>query len=526
MESDAFRLFIDRASGASSRFTLTPRAAEAVEAICRRLDGIPLAIELAAARARAMDVTRIRERLEQAHALLAGGAGTTERQRTLGGLIDWSYRLLTGPEQALFRRLSVFMGGWSLEAAEAVTAPDSGNEVLELLAALVEKSLVDYEPSGGEDRYRMLQTLQSFALERLGEAGEMEEARRRYVEFYVAYAEQAAEVGDQRERLRRLDGEWDNLAAAAAVSEEAAWGAELGLRLVAALRGYWLPKGLPQLGLSFTRRALERAGPHASSKAGAEALLAAGTLCLRTGDDAGAEPLLNRALDGARRLGLTATVAAATTMLAHVARGRGDYSAAQGLFEDAIATAHGGGSAAAESGALNGWGEMRRAAGDLQEAAALYEASLERVRDSGEAHATAIVMNNLAMTRILLGELDAGRGLVLESVAIARMLESPQPAAFTLMVACGLAFAREQWRLGARTLGGVETLRRRMGLRQEPADAHFEAVGTRRAREALGEEAFAAEHVQGEGQPYPLLLDEIGDWLAGLSPQESATSDS
>jgi non-specific serine/threonine protein kinase len=389
----------------------------------------------------------------------------------------------------------------------------------------VEKSLVDYEPSGGEDRYRMLQTLQSFALERLAEAGELEEARRRYLEFYVAYAEQAAQVQDQREMLRRLDREWDNLAAATTISQEASWGAELGLRLGAALRGYWLPKGLPQLGLSFTRRALERAGLQACSKAAAEALLAAGTLCMRTGDDASAEPLLNRALEGARSLGLPATAAGAMTMLAHVARGRGEYGSAQELFEGAIATARGGGSAAAESAALNGWAEMRRAAGDLEEAAVLYEAALQRVRDSGEAHACAIVMNNLAMTRILLGDLDAGRALLLESVKIARALESPQPAAFTLMVACGLAFAREQWRLGARTLGGVETLRRRMGLRQEPADAHFEAVGTRRAREVLGEEAFAAEHVQGEGQPYPLLLDEIGDWLAGLTLQESATSE-
>jgi predicted ATPase len=218
-QAEAVALFVAPARAQRSDFVLTEQNAEAVAAICRRLDGIPLAVELAAARVASFPVAQIAARLDDCFRLLAGGhRSALPRQQTLRATLDWSYHLLSPAEQVLFRRLAVFAGGWTLEAAEVVCAGEAVQawEVLELLAQLVHKSLVPFEETTGQGRYHLLDTARQFAAERLDAAGERETVRDRHLGCFLALAESAepalAEASRTAPRwLDRLELEHDNL---------------------------------------------------------------------------------------------------------------------------------------------------------------------------------------------------------------------------------------------------------------------------------------------------------------------------
>jgi len=242
---DALRLFMQRALSALPSFELSEHNRAAVAEICQRLEGIPLAIELAAARVRALSVEQIAERLDDRFRLLAGGSRTAPaRQQTLSGAIDWSYDLLSEPERALLRRLAVFAGGWTLEAAEQVGAGTAAGrgDVLDLLAQLVAKSLVLLEQRPGHAaRFRMLETIREYARDKLAAAGDARAARDRHLGFYVAFAEKAGpglRHHQQVEWMARLDAETDNLRAALTWAVEQA-DAEAALRMTGALCEYW-----------------------------------------------------------------------------------------------------------------------------------------------------------------------------------------------------------------------------------------------------------------------------------------------
>ncbi len=218
---ETVRLFVERAEAIVPDFALTPKNAPAVARLCRRLDGIPLAIELAAARTRALSVEQISEKLTDSLGLLTVGSRTADpRHRTLRATLDWSHKLLPEDEQALFRRLSVFAGGFTLSAAEAVCSGDGleRGKVLDLLARLVDKSLVLVTGRDGEEaRHRMLETVRQYGREKLEEAGEEPAVRRRLADFFLALAEEAepALMGpEQGEWLKRLEVEHDNLRSA------------------------------------------------------------------------------------------------------------------------------------------------------------------------------------------------------------------------------------------------------------------------------------------------------------------------
>ena len=218
---EAARLFADRATAAQPAFAVTDRNATAVAEICHRLDGIPLALELAAARVRALPVETIAVRLSDRFRLLTGGDKTSlPRQQTLRACIDWSYDLLTEPERALLRRLAVFAGGWTLEAAEAVGAGGDIEDldVLDLLTHLVEKSLVAMDAEGA--RYRLLETVRQYGKERLQDAHEKTSTRNRHLTFYLALAEEATSHlmgAEQASWLARLDLERENILGGARV---------------------------------------------------------------------------------------------------------------------------------------------------------------------------------------------------------------------------------------------------------------------------------------------------------------------
>jgi len=286
--NDAVRLFVERASAASPEFGLTDRNAMVVAKVCNRLDGIPLAIELAAARVRTMSVERIVERLDDRFRLLAtGGSTALPRHRTLRGAMDWSYDLLSEAERAMLRRLSVFAGGFTLDAAEGVCAGDSvqRDDVLPLLTQLVDKSLVVLYEHDGTERYRLLETVRQYTADKLAESGESADTRRRHRDWYLALALQAdAELRGPTQRvwIARLEAERDNVRAALAwsLSED---GGEAGLRLAGAMAWFWVMQANVNEGREWLEKALSSVR-EPSPAARAKALNGAGIMAWRQGD--------------------------------------------------------------------------------------------------------------------------------------------------------------------------------------------------------------------------------------------------
>ena len=260
LADEAIELFTDRARHARPGFSLTDDNAAAVGEICARLDGVPLAIELAAARVRALSLTEILDSLHDRFRLLTGGARTAvRRQQTLRASVDWSHALLTGPERVLFRRLAVFLGGFDFDAAQAVAGGGDVQryQVLDQLTLLVDKSLVVTDDSGGRTRYRLLETVRQYALEKLGESGEADAVRTRHRDHYTSMAAllDAPAGSDDEQRLEQANLEIDNLRAAFAWSRENS-DIELALTLASSLQPLWQARGRLREGLAWFDAAL------------------------------------------------------------------------------------------------------------------------------------------------------------------------------------------------------------------------------------------------------------------------------
>ena len=329
---EAVRLFRDRALAALPAFRITDQNATAVADICHRLDGIPLALELAAARVRVLSVEAIATRLSDRFRLLTGGDRTAlRRQQTLRACIDWSYDLLTERERTLFRRLAVFAGGWTLEAAEAVCAGGEidESEVLDLLIHLVEKSLVTMDAE--RERYPLLETVRQYAQERLNESADEDQARSRHLAFYVALAEQAmpSRVGPkQGEWLARLDPDQKNILAAHAWCGRDERDAELGLRLVNATAHIWTHRGQLAIGYRVTLESLSRPKAQKRSPARCQALAAASQLAMLMGFYREAQGYAAESLSIAREGGDKGRVAIALQLLGMACSEHGDRPAA------------------------------------------------------------------------------------------------------------------------------------------------------------------------------------------------------
>jgi predicted ATPase/class 3 adenylate cyclase len=298
--SEAVALFLDRATLADTSFRLDKQNAAHVVGICSRLDGIPLALELAAARVSVMSLGDLAWRLEDRFRALRSASRTTiPRHQTLRATIDWSYELLTDAERALFRRLSLFAGGFSLDGLEVVASGGDLDveDAADVLYRLVDKSLVfPGDRSGSRTRYRMLETIREYGYERLTEAGEAPEIRRRHAEYYLRLAEQAEDAlhGEgQPEWLERLDQELDNFRVALAWAQEEE--PDLGLRIAAALVDYWFTRGLVREGRDWLDRFLAACAPDSAS--GRKALNADGLLASAQGAVEDARRLLHRGIE-------------------------------------------------------------------------------------------------------------------------------------------------------------------------------------------------------------------------------------
>ena len=337
---EAVRLFIDRAAAALDGFTVTPQSLQAVVSICGQLDGMPLAIELAAARVKALSVEQIAERLRDRFQLLTRGSRTAlPRHQTLRATIDWSHDLLSEHERILLRRLAVFAGGWTLEAAEGVCGDESMDpaDVLDRLTRLVDKSLVIMEALDGETRYRLLETVRQYSREKLLDSGEATRIRDRHRGSYLELAERAEPMligPEQSAWMERLEVEHSNLRVALEWSKTGDGGAEALVRLAAALWRFWNVRGYGSEGRGWLEAALSQAG-HAPRATRARLLFGAGVLAWFQQESGRAAALGEESLALARELGDKRAVAHSLRLLAAVAWY--DYERAKALGEESLA---------------------------------------------------------------------------------------------------------------------------------------------------------------------------------------------
>ncbi|HEU5102516.1 MAG TPA: LuxR C-terminal-related transcriptional regulator [Roseiflexaceae bacterium] len=480
----AIRLFIERARAMQAGFALTEDNATAVAAICQRLDGLPLGIELAAARIRLLSPRQLLGRLEQCLPLLTGGSSTLPaRQRTLRATIDWSYNLLDAREQVLFRSLSVFVGGWSLEAAAAVCAVNSRErDVVEGLQGLLDKHLVrNVQEVSGEPRYTILETIREYALEQLVASGELERLQRQHAEYFVTLAEtaQTAMVAQLKERWwQRLDVEHANFQAVLAWSR--AEGAhELALRLAVALGHFWARCGRLSEGRAWLTSAL--AGWQVSEASGsfttayralrAKALNLLGLIAHWQGDLDAAQPWHEESLRLFQELGDRAGIVDQINMLGMLAESRGDHRRAQAYFNESLALARELGDAILVSWCRFFQGTLAYTEGDTEWAGALWDESLSGFRAEEQLWGIANVLANLAMVALDQGEYRKASAQLVESLTLLRDLGERWQIVHTLEVCARLAAEQQlAWKDGqagvlraAQLFGAAETLRKELG---------------------------------------------------------------
>lgn len=422
---EAAQLFVARAEAVVHAFSVTERNASAIARICRQLDGIPLALELAATWVKTLAVDQIAARLDDRFRLLTGGSRTAApRQQTLRGAIAWSYDLLRQDEQTLFARLAVFAGTCSLEAVEAVCANDGIEEVdiLGLLARLVDVSLVTAEQLGEQKRYRLLESLRAYGREHLVTSGAAERTYRRHAQFYLALAE-AAEAKlwgpDAAIWLERLEVEHDDLRAALRWSVGRGE-AEIALRLAAALSRFWQIRGHLGEGLLWLARALTwTAGIEPATQA--RALDAAGRLASDQGDYERAVGFHDQALALRRELGERRGIALALNNLGVVAQFQGDHGRAIALHEESLGIFREMGDEQGVGLTFLTLGVMAQLRGEIERATAWCEEALGHFRRLDDQHGVAASLNNLGNLASAHGDHAAAAACYAESLDLFRV---------------------------------------------------------------------------------------------------------
>jgi tetratricopeptide (TPR) repeat protein len=536
-------LFVQRAQSAEPDFRITNDTAPAVAEICHRLDGLPLSIELAAARIRLLPPRAMLARLEHRLQFLTGGArDLPARQQTLRNAIAWSYDLLDENEQKLLRRLSVFVGGCTLDTVEAVAGDHPGRvAILDQLGSLLDKSLLrQVEGLNGEPRFVMLEVLREFGVEALEASGEQDTIRRRHAGFFLALAEQvepSVESVEQAQWLDRMEQEHDNLRAALEWSQAAAGTQEICLRLAGALGSFWEARGYLSEGRERLLALLATKAAQGRTAARAKLLARAAELAYRQSDYPATLSLAGLSLAICREVGDQQGIASALIKLGNAATEVGDYAAASGLLDEALTiwreredprgTARALislGWAALRSGhydlansrleealdlsralgdtrsigfELSGLGEVALRQGDYGRAARLVEQSLELRRQLGNKWGVGVSLGTLGW--IALREGDWNRAVVRlgESLEVRQAIGDKGGCAWCLERLAEVALAQGQSEKAVRLFGGAAALRDSIGSVVDPADRpeYEERLASLRAQ--FGEERFEAMWAEG-----------------------------
>jgi predicted ATPase/class 3 adenylate cyclase len=517
---DACRLFVERAQAVQPAFALTEQNARSVAQLCRRLDGIPLAIELAAARVRTLPVEQIAARLDDRFRLLTGGSrASVARHQTLRATIDWSYDLLTEPERAVLRRLSVFVGGATVEAAEFVCTGDpvESIEILDALSRLVEKSLVFTDPASTEARFRLLETVREYARERLVEAAEGDRTLRRHRDWYLALVDEASAAffhgPEPVEWLRRLDQEHDDLRAVLEWCLDQPGEARSGLRLAAGLWRYWEIRGHLKEGRGWLERMVEGVGGEVSPLR-ANALTGAGNMAFMQGDFKAASTLHEASLALHRQMGDPRSVAYAANNLANTVLQLGDHARARTLYEEGLAlTRDLGDRRGVVFGSIN-LAEVATREGDHAAAQAMHEDILATIRELGDSWMEAFALGAFARARSRAGNRDAARSLHIEALAILEEVGDRRGVARTLTHLAELALTDGD------TPRARGLFRHSLAIRQELGDM----PGLASALENLAD-AFVTDDPEAAARVHGAAESLRGAIRVMVPPQAAATHD-
>jgi predicted ATPase/class 3 adenylate cyclase len=501
----AVALFIERSVAIRADFAVTNENGSTVAEICRRLDGLPLAIELAAARIRLLPPQAMLARLERRLPLLTGGArDLPARQQTLRGAIAWSYDLLDEAERALFRRLSIFVGGWTLEAAETVSnSEELGVDVLEGVASLVAKSLVRQETGlEGEPRFGMLETIREYGLEQLEASGEVDATRRQYVAFFMSLAEQAEPMLLGREQLtwlRRLDLEHGNVRAILAWSRDQHIPDDVGLRLAGALPWYWYFRNHLGEGRGWVEPMLVSSVAAARTGARARVLYAAARFANHQADYQRVQVLAHESATIFREVGDLQGAGRSLAVLGVAAGTEGQIAAGRSALEESVMIARAVGDRWGVAYALGQLAGVAHYEGDIRAARALREQSASLAREIGERYTLGVALAGQALLTRLQGDPDESTVLFQEALLVSSQLEDPVIVPRALAGLASAARSAADYDKAARLFGTVEALREASGTRELPAWRVIFDQDILEVRAALGDESFAAAWAEGRG---------------------------
>jgi predicted ATPase/DNA-binding CsgD family transcriptional regulator len=567
-ESESVQLFVARAETIAQDFQLTAENGSWVAEICRRLDGMPLAIELAAARVRTLSIHEIAQRLDDRFDLLTGGSRTAPlRHQTLAATLDWSYALLSDLEQKVLQGLSIFASGGTLSAIEAICAREDSQsaDVLDALSRLVDKSLVTVErPERGETRYRLLETIRQYGREKLAESGQLEESRDRYLDYFLQRAEKAEphlSGAEQGEWLDWYEVEHDNLCVALEWCNADPGKALSGLRLAVACGRFWRLHGYLSEGRMHLTTALSSAGAQGRIIARAQALTLIANLAYLQSDYPAMRPMAEEALSIWRELGDEGKVEAAFTLdlLGELATAEGDYESASGLYQEALEiykelnNPRGIGEIHMQFGwtairtgdyeqarvhleeflrlmqqvgdrtglayAFSGLGEVAVRQGQYERAISFLEQGLALTREHGDKWGTGTMLGTLGWVALRQHDFKQMRKILGESLTIRMEVNDKGGIAWCLEKLAEAKSDQAQFEEAARIFGHAEAVRAPVGSVIDPADRPEYNRTISRLRSALGEDAFAALWAEGA----TLRLEEI---IECALPESDATMES
>jgi non-specific serine/threonine protein kinase len=523
---ESIRLFVERATASRPGFALTPGNAAAVAQICARLDGIPLAIELAAARVKVLSVDEIATRLADRFRLLTlGSRSAPARHQTLRAALDWSFDLLNEKERLLLQRLSVFAGGWTLGAAEAVCADQACPEgdVLDVLTRLVDRSLVVVGELGQDTWYRLLETVRLYAREKLETGADGGVVRRRHRDWYMQFVETVEPElqGPALESwLRRLEAEHDNVRAALEWCKTSEPNPEYGLRLAGAMWHFWEVRGYWTEGREWLEGALKR-GTDLDVPARAKALTGAANLAFFQGDFARASALGTESLALGRKLGDKRAIASCLNVLGLEACRLEKYDQAARLGEESLALSKEVGDTWGAAGAHLILGLVARGAGDYARAALLLEEGVTQFRRLGDKWATALSVNDLGLVLREMGEYYRAHRLLEEGLALFRELGDRWGIGFSLANLGIVAWNRAEYDQAAALFHESLSLRKVLGDRRGISTAltGLAVVAAAQGRPDSSAVLFGAAEALREAlgiPPPPFIRDEYDRRIAGV----------
>jgi predicted ATPase/DNA-binding CsgD family transcriptional regulator len=527
---ESARLFVERAVAVKPTFELTERNVLPVVQICYRLDGIPLALELAAARTRVLSVDEISERLDDRFRLLtAGGRTVMSRHKTLRATMDWSHELLPEQERNLFQRLSVFAGGFTLGAAEAVCAREGleWDGVLGLLSRLVDKSLVTVRENGGQTRYHLLETVRQYGREKLDGSGEGAEVGLRHAAFFVGLAEEAErelDGPDQTRRLAFLEADHDNFRAALSWSLGEEGDVGLGVRLAAALWPFWFARGYLSEGRRWLESAITRSA-HAPTLARARALNGAGSIATFQDEYEAAKALIEEGLALNRELGNKEGITSSLANLCGVAMlGQRDDIPVLAALEEAKELRPDIEDRRTVGNLLILEGRVALAQGDLERAVELGEESLTMYREARDAYGIVMCLLHIAFVTLARGDYEKTAAQLREGLQLSRELEHKVFIQYCVTGLAGVAASKGFPVRAARLWGAAERLSEISGghiVREGKSTIDYERALTA-ARSQLGEAAWNAAWAEGRAMSQERVIEYALE--REVAPEPAATS--